>query len=1727
MTAADIGFRVRLDARRGTRVTRSAVTRVVTPMIPRAAIRPKITGTAGPGVTLQASPGRWLPAGRAVRTSYQWLRCLDGRCTPITGSRGTTHLVDAATDARATLRVDVTAVATVRGLRAVGRASSLQTSSVLVAVSLASPPTISGAGVEGSTLTASPGTWSSHGLPVATSQQWMRCRTTCDAIPGATGLTHALTAADVGARLRLDVAASSPVASGGASSAETAAVAASTPVVVGSPAVAPLTGLVVGSAIATTDGAWSSFDPTTYTRQWQRCAAGSCVDIAGASGTSYVPTDADIGSTLRSIVTASHLGLMTSAASSATTTVSGMAPIATALPTVSGTTTATLTLSSAAGAFVGSGTITVTRRWLRCDNAGNGCVEVGADNDVTYPLTSADIGSRMRVRSTAMSAWGTSVSTSASSAVVVSAVPSNASLPVIGPAAPRDTNTATSTNGSWTGLPTIAYTYQWRRCDTAGENCVDIASATGSTYLLGPTDVGTRLRIRVTATNGAGSSSADSVPSVIVLESPFPVNAAPPVLGGPRVDGGLITLTPNGVWTGLPISTRAYAWSRCLADGTGCVTIPGATQSSYRAVTADVNKSLKVRETVTNAAGTAFVFSELSTVIAPAPPANTVLPTVTGTAREGLTLNSATGTWTGTATITFARAWFRCNSEGLECEQIAGANQTSYVLSTDDIGSRIKLRVTGTNAATSVSAFSNPTATVLGSVPRILTAPAITGTLAVTQELTADTGSWAGLAPTSYAYQWTRCSAGGTGCVAIAGATSQTFRLTEIDNGMKVRVAVTATNAIGASMPATSLLTPTISGTAAAPSLVTPPVISGDARQGLLLTSTPGSFNGTPTITYAFSWERCDSGPVNCQTIDGANAATYRTTIDDVGKVVRAVVTGTNGIGSDVGSSAPTIVIVATYPPENNPAVPPTITGGIWEHGENVTIARGTWTGTAAITYSYQWQRCDAGGGDCQDIGGATNATYRLVENDVGSRMRGRVTASNDFGVVAATTDTSSIVAAARVPVNSGASPSISSNSPEQSRPLVASRGGWTGSTMTYTYQWMRCDVVGENCFDLGGKTSSVFTPGAEDVGWTLRVRVKATNVAAPLGVTAESAETGVVIAATPPSEVNAPTIKVGTNGTTFEVEIATWWTGTQTISAKWQWQRCNSDDPATAVCTDWGALTTSRIYTLTGADIGYYMRVVGSATNAVAIDPVRSTPSNILGPVQEAGVPTPALTPPSISGDLEESRPLTAHPGTWYGIGPMSFAYTWLRCDLNGENCSPITSATQPTYTLAALDVGTTIRVRVVATNPVGTSAPAVSDETGVIVAGTPPSSTALPIITGANSVVGTTLTGTNGEWSGTATIAFGRTWYRCQSGGGACSAIPGATGTTYKLVPGDAGFQIQLKVRATNSFDSAEVYSLTFPNASVIQAATPPSASVLPVVTNLTLGMSPPVVGHSLRTTTGTWSGTPAITYAYQWERCDGAGGGCVDIVGATTNTYVVTSADIGATLRAKVIASNPAEVPTAESSEPSQVVLAADPPVNSQLPTVSAAPERTVASVSTTGNWTGSAPMTATRIWQRCATTDPISCEDITAATDVTYVPVDLDIGSYLRVVVTVTNGSGPENAGVAISAMSTNPVVEGTPPATTGTPLVSGSHLVGAVLTANPGVWTGTGPITYSYQWQRCDGAGTACRNISGQYASTYTTTGADVASTIRVRVKGHNTIGVSLFVDSTAVGPITN
>jgi hypothetical protein len=92
-------------------------------------------------------------------------------------------------------------------------------------------------------------------------------------------------------------------------------------------------------------------------------------------------------------------------------------------------------------------------------------------------------------------------------------------------------------------------------------------------------------------------------------------------------------------------------------------------------------------------------------------PRNTALPVVTGKAQQGRTLTASTGSWSNSPTR-YAYRWQDCNSSGASCSNIAGATVSSYKLASTDVGHRIDVVVTASNAGGSASATSAATGTV-------------------------------------------------------------------------------------------------------------------------------------------------------------------------------------------------------------------------------------------------------------------------------------------------------------------------------------------------------------------------------------------------------------------------------------------------------------------------------------------------------------------------------------------------------------------------------------------------------------------------------------------------------------------------------------------------------------------------------------------------------------------------------------------------------------------------------------------------------------------------------------------------------------------------------------------------------------------------------------------------------------------------------------------------------
>jgi Ig domain of plant-specific actin-binding protein len=233
---------------------------------------------------------------------------------------------------------------------------------------------------------------------------------------------------------------------------------------------------------------------------------------------------------------------------------------------------------------------------------------------------------------------------------------------------------------------------------------------------------------------------------------------------------------------------------------------------------------------------------------------------------------------------------------------------------------------------------------------------------------------------------------------------------------------------------------------------------------------------------------------------------------------------------------------------------------------------------------------------------------------------------------------------------------------------------------------------------------------------------------------------------------------------------------------------------------------------------------------------PVAIAAAALLVPVAAAG---PQAAPqntgePVVSGKTVQGETLTTTNGRWTGSSPLTFRYRWLRCDtsgggVNGVNCATIPGETRRTHILSGADVGHRIRSRVIASNAEGTASANSNATPGVV----QPSSTAgRPVNQTQPTISGTpqqnsTLTANPGTWSGGKPQTYTYQWRRCDSTGGSCADISGATAQTYVLKDVDVGRTLRVRVTAKNSLGSRAATST--PSAVIQKAGAPSGSTVL----------------------------------------------------------------------------------------------------------------------------------------------------------------------------------------------------------------------------------------------------------------------------------------------------------
>ncbi len=390
----------------------------------------------------------------------------------------------------------------------------------------------------------------------------------------------------------------------------------------------------------------------------------------------------------------------------------------------------------------------------------------------------------------------------------------------------------------------------------------------------------------MSATDGEGNTVNASalLPSFIANVSHAPTGIV--TITGTAAEGQVLSADTSSLADEDGLGEFSYRW---LRDG---VEIDGATSETYTLSQVDIGSVITATVTYTDGEGTVeTVTSAATSAVANVNDAPTGEVTISGTATEDqiLTASNTLADEDGLGTLSYQ--W---NRDGVA---IDGATSETYTLVQADVGKTITATVSYTDgygteeSVTSVatSAVENVSFATTGGIT-------ISGTAAEGEVLTAVStlADKDGLGDLSY--QWNRDG------VAIDGATSETYTLTQADVGKTITATVSYTDGEGTVESVTSAATSAVENVSfATTGGIT---ISGTAAEGEVLTavSTLADKDGLGPLSY--QWSRAGSA------ISGATSEMYTLTADDVSSTISVAVFYTDGEGTQeaVISSATSLV---------------------------------------------------------------------------------------------------------------------------------------------------------------------------------------------------------------------------------------------------------------------------------------------------------------------------------------------------------------------------------------------------------------------------------------------------------------------------------------------------------------------------------------------------------------------------------------------------------------------------------------------------------------------------------------------------------------------------------------------------------------------------------------------------------------------------------------------------
>ncbi len=979
-------------------------------------------------------------------------------------------------------------------------------------VTLSSNPPVIGHRVT-ATLTDDDGIFTSSNNPVV--WRWLRSGAgdsdTFTEISGATSNRYRPVQADLGRRLKARATYSDRLAQGRVATSEESypvanpnQPAAGVPTINGTAEIgATLTAVTTG--ITDADG----LENVTFAYQW----LADDVEIANATGSSYTVVTDDLDKTIKVRVSftddAYHSEALTSAATASVTPQTSTArqnSAAAGSPTISGTAQVGERLTASTTGITdadGLENVTFAHQWLADD------VEITNATGSSYLVTASELGKTIKVRvSFTDDASNSEVLTSAATGTVLARAnrAASGSPSINGTAHVGETLAAvTSAITDADGLSGVSYSYQWLADD------VEIANATGSSYTIAVSDVGKRIKVRVSFTDDASNPEESTSGATATVPAAFTAS----ILNAPTAHDGTnfkfelrFSEKPKRYFSYRTLRDHAFTvnggdvhYVRRLERGKNMRWEITISPSSDGAVTISLPATTSCTATGAICTDDGRKLQAVSpTEIPGPPPQNTPAaggPTISGPARVNETLTAVTSGITdadGLTGVSYSYQWLADDVE------IANATGSSYTLTTSELNKAIKVRVSFSDDASNAEVLTS-TATAAVSAPANSPAagvPTINGTPRVGETLTAVTTGITdadGLDNVSYTYEWF------AGSSQISGASASTYVLTDAEKGSPITVRVSFNDDSGNPEAQTSAATSAVEGPALTATIHNAPSSHGGsdftfelrfsehfALSYKTLRDTAFTVTGAEVVnaTRKVPGKNVRWAMLVSPSSNGTVTIELPATTDC--EATGAICTGDGRKLSTALSIEVPGSTVQTQVTQNSAAAGGPSISGTAQVGETLTAVTSGITdadGLTGVSYSYQWLADDV------EIANATGSSYTVTDSELNKAIKVRVSFTDDASNAEVLTSVATGAVSARANRPAAGAPTISGTA-RVGETLTAVTSNITDAdgltNVAYTYEWFA------GAAQISGASSSTYILTDAEKGSLIKVRVSFTD---------------------------------------------------------------------------------------------------------------------------------------------------------------------------------------------------------------------------------------------------------------------------------------------------------------------------------------------------------------------------------------------------------------------------------------------------------------------------------------------------------------------------------------------------------------------------------------------------------------------------------------------------------